>query len=109
MFFLIVSFFLSFFLFSFGRGTGHWLTGSAEAPGFCTNNFKLVYLHVDLSLPENQQPQTHLEDDEFIERFTIPVASLFSELKKLQRDGYGIEARVVGLSEGIEIARNWSL
>ena len=92
-----------------GALTRHWLTGSAEAPGFCTNNFKLVYLHVDLSLPENQQPQTHLEDDEFIERFTIPVASLFSELKKLQREGYGIEARVVGLAEGIEIARNWSL
>lgn len=80
-----------------------------QAPGFCTNNFKLVYINVDLSLPENQQPQSHLEDDEFIERFTVPVASLSSELKKLESEGYAIETRVAGLSEGIEIARSWGL
>lgn len=77
------------------------------APGFSTDNFKLVYLNVDLSLPENQHPQSDLEADEFIERFTIPVATLYADLKRLDSEGFAIEARIASLAEGMEIGRRW--
>lgn len=80
-----------------------------EAPGFCNNNFNLVYVRVDLTLPENQNPSPQLEEDELIECFTLPVKSLFSRSKMLQDEGYAIETRVVALAEGIEMARKWSL
>lgn len=66
-------------------------------------------MDVDLSLPENKQPQSQQEDDEFIEAFSVPVASLFAELKRLEAEGYAIETRVVTIAEGIEIARKWNL
>lgn len=87
----------------------HQFIDSDVAPGFCNNNFKYVYVDVDLSLPENQQPEPQQEDDEFIESFSVPVASLFSELKRLESEGYAIETRVVTIAEGIEIARKWNL
>ena len=66
-------------------------------------------MDVDLSLSENKQPQAQQEDDEFIETFSVPVASLFAELKRLEAEGYAIETRVVTIAEGIEIARKWNL
>lgn len=65
-------------------------------------------MDVDLSLPENQQPQAQPEEDEFIECFTVPVASLFSKLKNLESEGYAVETRVVAIAEGLEIAKRWS-
>ncbi|OJJ79796.1 uncharacterized protein ASPGLDRAFT_52342 [Aspergillus glaucus CBS 516.65] len=79
-----------------------------NSPAFCNNNFRYVYVDVDLSLPENQQPQAQPEEGEFIECFTVPVASLFSELKKLESEGYAVETRVVAIAEGLEIAKRWS-
>lgn len=66
-------------------------------------------MDVDLSLPENKQPQSQQEDDEFIEAFSVPVASLFSELKRFEAEDYAVETRVVAMAEGIEIARKWNL
>lgn len=66
-------------------------------------------MDVDLSLPENQEPRPQLEEDEFIESFTVPMASLFSELKRLESEGYAVETRVVAIAEGIEIGRKWCL
>lgn len=66
-------------------------------------------MDVDLSLPENQEPRPELEEDEFIECFTTPVTSLFSDLKRLESEGYAVETRVVAIAEGLEVARRWSL
>lgn len=66
-------------------------------------------MDVDLSLPENREPRPELEEDEFIECFTTPMASLFSDLKRLESEGYAVETRVVAIAEGLEIARRWSL
>ncbi|GAB1202638.1 hypothetical protein APSETT445_001258 [Aspergillus pseudonomiae] len=79
------------------------------APGFCNNNFKLAYVNVDLSLPENQNPSPELEEEEFIEVFTLPIKSLFSDIKRLEKEGFAIETRVVALAEGLELARKWNL
>ncbi|THC97092.1 hypothetical protein EYZ11_003410 [Aspergillus tanneri] len=67
------------------------------------------YVEVDLSLAENQSPKAELEEEEFIEVFTLPLKTLFSDLKRLERDGFAIETRVVALAEGLELARTWSL
>lgn len=70
----------------------------------------MVHVHVDMSLPENQNPKPKLEDDEFIESFSIPLAKLFEETKRLEREeGYAIDAHVGTLAEGIEMARQWGI
>ncbi|KAE8144370.1 NUDIX hydrolase domain-like protein [Aspergillus avenaceus] len=78
-------------------------------PGFCNTNLNMVHVRVDMSLPENQSPKPQLEDNEFIECFTVPLASLFEEMKKLEAEGYAIDARVGTIAEGIELARKWKL
>lgn len=78
-------------------------------PGFCNTNLNLVHVHIDLTLPENQNPQQMLEENEFIECFTVPLAQLFAETKRLEAEGYGIDARVGTLAEGIELARKLGL
>ncbi|KAI9929929.1 hypothetical protein MW887_011739 [Aspergillus wentii] len=78
-------------------------------PGFCNTNLNMVHVRVDMSLPENQNPKPQLEDNEFIECFTLPLASLFDEMKKLESEGYAIDARVGTIAEGIEIAKKLKL
>ena len=78
-------------------------------PGFCNTNLNMVHVRVDMSLPENQNPQPQLEENEFIESFTVPLASLFEEMKKLEAEGYAIDARVGTIAEGIELAQKWKL
>ncbi|GAQ09333.1 ADP-ribose pyrophosphatase [Aspergillus lentulus] len=78
-------------------------------PGMCNTNLNMVHVRVDLSLPENQDPKPQLEDNEFIECFTLPLSTLFSELKRLEAEGYAIDARVGTLAEGIELAQKLKL
>ena len=58
-------------------------------------------MNVDLSLPENQNPSPELEEEEFIEVFTLPMKSLFLDIKRLEKEGFAIETRVVALAEGL--------
>lgn len=60
-----------------------------------------------MSLPENQNPQPELEDNEFIECFTLPLKSLYDDLKRLEKEGYAIDAGVGSLAEGIEVAKRF--
>ncbi len=62
-----------------------------------------------MSKPENQNPQTELEDNEFIETFTLPPKDLYEGCKRLEKEGYAVDARVATLAEGIEIAKQWKL
>ncbi|KAJ9486645.1 hypothetical protein VN97_g6680 [Penicillium thymicola] len=78
-------------------------------PGLCNTNLHMVHVQVDMSLPENKNPKPELEDNEFIECFTVPLNSLFGEMKKLEKEGYAIDARVGTLAEGIELAKKWRL
>ncbi|KAH3494317.1 hypothetical protein KXW24_003028 [Aspergillus fumigatus] len=78
-------------------------------PGMCNTNLNMVHVRVDLSLPENQDPKPQLEDNEFIECFTLPLSTLFSELKRLEAEGYAIDARVGTLAEGVELAKKLKL
>jgi ADP-ribose pyrophosphatase len=75
----------------------------------CNTNLNMVHVRVDMSLPENQNPKPELEESEFIECFSVPLASLFDEMKRLEKEGYAIDARVGTLAEGIELAKKWKL
>jgi ADP-ribose pyrophosphatase len=67
----------------------------------------MIHLTVDMSKPENQNPQPELEDNEFIETFSVPLTDLYEECKKFEKEGYAIDARVGTLAEGIELAKRW--
>ena len=69
----------------------------------------MVHVRVDMDLPENQTPKPELEDNEFIECFSLPLATLYDGLKKLEQEGFAIDARVGTLAEGIELQKKWKL
>lgn len=78
-------------------------------PGFCNTNLRMIHVTIDLSLPENQNPKPELEENEFIEVFTIPLKDFYPELKKLEEQGYAMDARVATIAEGFELAKRWKL
>lgn len=78
-------------------------------PGFCNTNLNMVHVNVDMSLQENRNLKPELEENEFIEVFSIPLKTLYAECKCLEAEGYAIDARVGTLAEGIEVARRWKL
>lgn len=69
----------------------------------------MVHVRVQMSLPENENPKPQLEENEFIECFSIPLTTLYDECKKLEKEGYAIDARIGTLAEGIELAKKWKL
>ncbi|TAQ86210.1 hypothetical protein B7494_g5462 [Chlorociboria aeruginascens] len=78
-------------------------------PGFCNTNLKMVHVTIDMSNPANQDLKPELEDNEFIEVFTVPLKELWAQCQELERKGFAIDARVGTLAEGIEIAKRWKL
>lgn len=66
----------------------------------------MVHVRVDMTLPENQDPKPQLEDNEFIECFSVPLQTLYGDTKRLEAEGYAIDARVGTFAEGIEIGKN---
>jgi hypothetical protein len=86
------------------------LTLPASDPGFCNTNLRMVHVNIDMAHPSNQ-PDTlrpELEENEFIEVFTIPLAMFWDECKRLEKEGYAIDARVGTLAEGMELARRFT-
>jgi len=78
-------------------------------PGFCNTNLNFVHVIIDMSIEENQNPKPELEENEFIEVFSVPLARLYSEIRKLEKEGFAIDARVGTLAEGYEVAKRWKL
>lgn len=76
-------------------------------PGFCNTNTKMIFVEVDMTDPRNQSPEPELEENEYIETFTIPLDNLWNELEKLDQQGFAIDARVGTLAQGMEIAKKW--
>ncbi|KAJ1336112.1 ADP-sugar pyrophosphatase [Microdochium nivale] len=78
-------------------------------PGFCNTNLQMVHVDVDMALPENRDPRPQLEDGEFIETFDVALADLYAECVRWDKEGFAIDARVVTLAEGFELARSFGL
>ncbi|KAK8213905.1 NUDIX hydrolase domain-like protein [Phyllosticta capitalensis] len=79
-------------------------------PGFCDTNLQMVHVEIDTTAPENQPDklQTQLEENEFIECFSVELGDLYAECVRLDKEGYVIDARVGTLAEGIEVAKRWA-
>ena len=69
----------------------------------------MVHVIVDMSNPANQNLVPELEENEFIDVFTLPLKDLWEACKKWEAEGYAIDARVGTLAEGIEVARTLNL
>ncbi|EDO00944.1 hypothetical protein SS1G_03418 [Sclerotinia sclerotiorum 1980 UF-70] len=78
-------------------------------PGFCNTNLKMVHVTIDMADQKNQNPVPELEENEFIEVFTLPLKDLWKACKDWEEEGYAIDARVGTLAEGIEVARTLNL
>lgn len=78
-------------------------------PGFCNTNLRMVHVAVDLGRPENQVLKTELEENEFIETFSIPLNDLWAQCQKLEAEGCAIDARVGTLAEGVMLAKRLNL
>lgn len=76
-------------------------------PGFCNTNTKMIFVEVDMADPRNQNPEPELEENEYIETFTIRLDDMWNELEKLEQQGFAIDARVGTLAQGMEIAKKW--
>ena len=63
-------------------------------------------MRIDLNDPANAEGQRHpaLEADEFITTFTVLVKDLWAECRRLEGEGYAIDARVGTLAEGVKLA-----
>lgn len=75
-------------------------------PGFCNTNFKMVTVTIDMNDPRNKSPVPQLEENEFIETFTLPLDSMAQGLKSLSEEGYFIDARVHNIADGLELAKS---
>ncbi|POR35468.1 NUDIX domain-containing protein [Tolypocladium paradoxum] len=78
-------------------------------PGFCNTNLCMVHVAIDMALPENQDLKPELGESEFIDVFTVPLADLWHECKRLEAQGYAIDARVGTFAEGILMAQRLKL
>ena len=78
-------------------------------PGFCNTNLRMVHVEIDMELEENKNLKPQLEDSEFIEVFTVEMGKLWEECKRLEKEGYAIDARVGNLAEGIAVAQKMRL
>lgn len=81
-------------------------------PGFCNTNTQMVTVQVDMADPRNQADslKPELEENEFIECFSLPLETLWEDLRSLERDeGVAIDARVGTLAMGMEIAKRFGL
>lgn len=64
---------------------------------------------VNMDNPKNKNPEPKLEENEFIEVFTLPLKNLFSQCEIWEKEGFALDARVATLAEGIELARKLKL
>lgn len=78
-------------------------------PGFTNTNMNLVFCDVDMDLEENKDPVPELDDGEFIEIFKVSLANLHDELKKLEGQGYALDARLASFALGLETAKKYGL
>jgi hypothetical protein len=71
----------------------------------------MVHVTVSLDDPANQPGalKPELEENEFIEVFTLPLKDFWDSCKRLEQEGYAIDARVGTLAEGMEIARRFGV
>lgn len=73
-------------------------------PGCSTTNMTLVAVNIELDRDEAPELVAEPEEGEFIEKKTIRLKQLYSELKRLQEeDKYAVDARLMHLAYGVQL------
>jgi ADP-ribose pyrophosphatase len=78
-------------------------------PGFTNTNMNLVFCDVDMDDERNQNPRPQLDEGEVIETFKVPLANLHDELKKLEDEGYALDARLASFALGLVAAKKYGI
>ncbi|CAO1614014.1 unnamed protein product [Parajaminaea phylloscopi] len=79
-------------------------------PGCSTTNMTLVSVKIDLERDDAPEPVAEPDEGEFIEKRTIPLKSLYSELKRLQaEEKYAVDARLLHLAYGVQLRELFGL
>lgn len=73
-------------------------------PGFTNTNLVMVTVKIDLNDARNKTPVPQLEDNEFIDTFTVPLKELPLELDLLASQGYKLDARLACVAHGLSVA-----
>ncbi|OBA20407.1 hypothetical protein METBIDRAFT_44333 [Metschnikowia bicuspidata var. bicuspidata NRRL YB-4993] len=74
-------------------------------PGLTNANMALATVDIDMADPRNTDPQPQLEDGEYIEVFTLPMAGLYDGLLAVcEKEGTTVDARLFHLAEGLRLA-----
>lgn len=69
----------------------------------------VVFCDVDMNDEKNKNPRPELEEGEVIETFKVPLANLHDELKKLEEQGYALDARLASFALGIVVAKKYGI
>jgi ADP-ribose pyrophosphatase len=67
----------------------------------------MIHMKIDLTKEVNQNPKPELEEGEIIECFSVPLRDLFTECRRLEAQGFGIDGKVGAFAEGLELASIW--
>jgi len=69
----------------------------------------VVFCDVDMNNEKNKNPKPELDEGEVIETFKVPLANLHDELKKLEEQGYALDARLASFALGIVVAKKYGI
>ncbi|KAA8906461.1 hypothetical protein DIURU_001039 [Diutina rugosa] len=72
-------------------------------PGLANATMVMAQVEVDLTKPENQNPQQKLDDGEYIDVFTVSVNNFRHELDKLIAEGCAVDAKLYHFALGLEM------
>lgn len=72
-------------------------------PGLTDANCEMVYVDVDMSLPENQQPVPQWMDSEVIEVVSVHTSELEETINNWNNEGYLIDAKVQSVLIGMSL------
>ncbi|EPY54318.1 ADP-ribose diphosphatase [Schizosaccharomyces cryophilus OY26] len=73
-------------------------------PGLTNANLKIILVDIDMSKPENQNPQQRLDQGEYITNFPIKLSSLQDELFSLEHQGFAVDVRLSTFALGMQAA-----
>lgn len=88
------------------KSLSHDVINLFSDPGLTNANMALVTMDIDMSKPENQNPEPELEEGEFIEVFTLPISNLLEGLVDVcRKEGATVDSRLYHLAMGIKLAK----
>ncbi|EPX74319.1 ADP-ribose diphosphatase [Schizosaccharomyces octosporus yFS286] len=73
-------------------------------PGLTNANLKIILVDIDMSNPQNQNPQQQLDQGEYITNFPIKLSSLQDELFSLEKQGFAVDVRLSTFALGMQAA-----